>query len=115
MAGGDEIIVSTTKCRFRETVPLYHREKQLSKLPWKSDHLVKLDKFFSGHLQLPDSERRGREVEEAVFSRDRGETSLQRAGKSPKSHILLHTICNSNSFVLMGLFVIDQLVGRLLQ
>lgn len=79
------------------------------------DHLVKLDKFFSGHLQLPDSERRGRGVEEAVFSRDRGETSLQRAGKSPKSHILLHTICNSNSFVLMGLFVTDQLVGRLLQ
>jgi hypothetical protein len=28
---------------------------------------------------------------------------------------LLHTICNSNSFVVMGLFVIDQLVGRLLR
>lgn len=54
----------------------------------ESDPLFKLDKFFSGHLQLPDSERRGREVEEAVFSRDRGETSLQRTGKSPKSHIL---------------------------
>lgn len=77
--------------------------------------MVKLDKFFSSHLQLPDNERKGKEVEEAVFSRDRGETSLQRAGKGPKSHILLHTICSSNSFVMMGLFVIDQLVGRLLR